>query len=61
MCQLEQMPTGLSKHVKPLLDTILLNARSLVLLNVKHTSLPYLKIVLHAITCGLEIPEVVPV
>lgn len=67
MCQLhiwsklDQMQTGLSKHVNPLLDAVLLNARSLVLLNVEHTSLPCLGIVLHALTCGLKIPDVVPV
>lgn len=61
MCQLhmwsklDQMQTGLSKHVKPLLDTILINARLLALLNVEHTSLPYLKVVLHAMTRGLSI------
>lgn len=44
------MQTGLSNYVKPLLDAVLLKARSLVLLHVEHTlSLPCLGIVLHVV------------
>lgn len=54
----DQMQIGLSKHVKALLDTVLWNARSL--LNVEHTSLPCLKVVLHAMTYGAGQCELVP-